>query len=187
MSLIWVGRVPNSGLLPSCPTHMLLCPRCILAFFYICTSHVTHMSGSCPKFGSSSLFAMSATWVIHMKDMTRIYVGHDSHICGTWLPNSGLLQYSRWVCHSSAGYLWVMSHIYMIYVPHILVHIPHIWVLSRICMSHHVPHMYESCPTYIFNSCPTYIKSCPTYMSPVPHMYESSCPTYVWVMSHLYI
>jgi len=49
------------------------------------------------------------TWLVHMCDMTRSYVWHDSIICVTWLVH---------MCHMTRSYVWHDSFICVTWLVH---------------------------------------------------------------------
>ena len=81
--------------------------------------HVAHMNESCRTCDCERHDSfMCATWLIHVSDMTHSCERHDSFMCATWLIHECDISQGRELVFKS---LWVMSHIWMSHVTHVIV------------------------------------------------------------------
>jgi len=118
MSHIWTSRI--SLLRPSLDSRWLTCVTASLprVTWLIHTCNITHSYVWCCLCVCHRL--------IHMRDMTHSYVCHDpcitwltlmsgvTHTCDIWMSRTSLLR------PSLESHVWVMSHMYMSHVSHVL-------------------------------------------------------------------
>jgi len=130
------------------------------------------------------------TWLIFLRDMTHLYVWHDSSVCVSWLIHACDMTNSYVWHDSSVCVSWIIQ---MCHMPHsdvwrdsYLTHL-HVWHVSFRCLPWcvyktliHI-HTCDKTQSYVWRWC-----LAKTWMSHVTHMNES-CHTKKWVLSQIWI